>query len=75
MMMIRKMYRVFDELHATEEKALEVLAGWEHKEKINELYAIGDDLNQDFINLDLERGIMLADSLERANEIKEEEEI
>jgi len=75
MMMIRKMYRVFDELHATETKALEVVKGWEHKEKVQELYAIGDDLSQDFINLDLERGIMLADTMERANEIKEEEEI
>jgi hypothetical protein len=59
---VKKMYRVFDELHTNEETALHVLKGWERKEKITEVYAVGfkNDLASNFIK-DL-RNIYLAKS-------------
>jgi len=67
-MMIKKMYRVFNELHATLEEATKVLNGWEHKEKITEVYAVVDNLNADFINLEEDRSIYLAKSYKEALE-------
>jgi hypothetical protein len=72
--MIKKMYRVFNELHTNKKDAQNVLSGWEHKEKITEVYAIATDL-PNFINLELDKSIFLAPTMERALEIKEEEEL
>jgi hypothetical protein len=65
--MIKKMYRVFNELHANEMDALNVLNGWEHKEKITEVYAVAETL-PNFINLELDRHVYLAKTMEEALE-------
>jgi hypothetical protein len=69
---VRKMYRVFDELHANEASAKEVLKGWEHKEKVSKVFAVGyeNELNKELVT-DL-RGIYLAKTLKEAQEEAEE---
>lgn len=66
--MMKKMYRVFDELHSNKEEAQNVLKGWEHKEKITEVYAVGYEWQVDnYIVTDLQ-GIYLAKTEEEALE-------
>lgn len=67
---VKRMFRVFDELHFTYTEAQQVLSGWEHKEKITEVFAVGyaNELNHDFINLELSKGIYLSTTLEGAYE-------
>jgi hypothetical protein len=64
---VKKMYRVFDELHATKEEANKVLRGWEHKERVYEVYAVGyeNDLTSHVTDL---TGIYLAKTFEEAQE-------
>jgi hypothetical protein len=67
---MKRMYRVFDELHTDRTKAEEVLDGWEHKERITEVFAVGYDLTDDIYEL---QGIYLArseqEALEELNEM------
>jgi len=59
MIIVKKMYRVFDELHATKAGAEAVLKGWEHKEKIYPVFAVGheSDLTEHVTEL---QGVYLA---------------
>jgi hypothetical protein len=70
---VKKMYRVFDELHTNEETALHVLKGWQHKNHITEVYAVGfkSDLAPNFIK-DLSNIYLAkteAEAIEEANEM------
>jgi hypothetical protein len=62
---VKKMYRVFDELHTTKEEANKVLRGWEHKEKVTVVYAVGYELTDHITDL---QGIYLAKTEEEAIE-------
>ena len=71
-MMVKKMYRVFDELHADVEVAQGVLRGWEHKERITEVYAVGAESVVDNLIVPELTGIYLFATLEEAeNEANE----
>lgn len=63
---VKKMYRVFDELTNTMEEAQTILNGWEHKEKIREVYAVGYDFTD--IN-SLYLAPTMEDALEEMNEM------
>lgn len=39
-------FRVFDTAFKTKERALEVLDGWEHKEKLSEVFVILDTIEE-----------------------------
>jgi hypothetical protein len=65
---VKKMYRVFNELVATKEMAELTIKGWEHKEKITEVFAVGTELEGNRINLELNTDIYLAKTLEEAME-------
>jgi hypothetical protein len=67
MLKVVKGYRVFDEFCINKSDALEILEGWEHKEKVTTVYAVtGCEINER-INL-LEERITCFDSYESAND-------
>ena len=67
-MMVKKMYRVFDELHSDLDLAKGVLKGWEHKEKITEVYAVAQESVIDNLIVPELTGVYLFSSLTEAEE-------
>lgn len=68
---VKRMYRAFDHLYATKELAETVITGWEHKERITEVWAVGypSDLEQDEVEL---TNLYITRSLSDANEERDE---
>lgn len=74
-MRIQKYYNVFNLLFLNESDALNILKGWEHKEKVTEVYAIIEDETIDQINLDIDN-VSYFKQYEQANEyLKDELEV
>jgi hypothetical protein len=68
MVIVKKMYRVFDELHSSLDLAQNVLKGWEHKEGITTVYAVGYESKLNHTSIPQLDGIYLARTLEEAQE-------
>lgn len=56
-MIIKKFYRVFDNLLFCREDAEAILSGWEHKEKVHVQYAVLEESKRELIVCGVNYGI------------------
>jgi hypothetical protein len=76
-MKIETYYNVFNLLTKSEDKANQILEGWEHKETIEKVYVVTDeDLNEymenDVINLDVTNLYLFKTEQQAIEHMKEE---